>query len=232
MRESDPVGLGDDQVETVESLETLESGDGYRIALWNRTRDEIVGNSESVEVGDGAESFSVSVRSFFQVNRFRCFDLQREVERRAREIAGESALDAYSGVGFFSSGLARAGYRVTSVESSRFSVADARRNRERLDRPENVRIVGARLEDYLAGSDEAFDVVLADPPRAGLGRSAAELAARARRALLYVSCDPASLARDLRAMLPLGFEVAAASLEDFFPLTHRVEAMIDLRRIP
>ena len=72
---------------------------------------------------------------------------------------------------------------------------------------------------------------MADPPRSGLGlKLSAELAARAGRRLIYVSCDPATLARDLPAILQQGFSVTATRLYDLFAFTHRVEAMVVLDR--
>jgi 23S rRNA (uracil1939-C5)-methyltransferase len=223
--------LGEEIVETIESIETVETGPGHELALWNRTRDAAIGENSSVGIRVGSAEFSVAARSFFQVNRFRIAELSREVGRRALEAGGSSALDAYSGVGFFTRCLAEGGYRVTAVEASASSVADAERNRCRLSRPGDVRNVGSSVEAFLADSPERFDCVVADPPRAGLGDLAVELARRARGAFLYISCDPASLARDLRAILPLGFVLESALLEDFFPLTHRVEAFVSLRRV-
>ena len=222
-----------DRVETVESVETVGTGSDHEIALWNRTRAaaiESMGSRPSVEIRWNAGAFSVSARSFFQVNRFRFPHLSLEVEQLAQRAGGGSALDAYSGVGFFSHSLAKAGYDVTAVESSSSSLADAQRNRLRSCRPEAIRIVGSGIGEFLTGSSESYDLVIADPPRAGLAGRAAELARRARTSFLYVSCDPASLARDLRIVLSLGFEIESALLEDFFPLTHRVEALVSLRR--
>jgi len=216
--------------DTIESIETVETGSGHALALWNRTRGAGIGGTGSVEIQWGTAALSVSARSFFQVNRFRFPALLSEVERRARAAGGGSALDAYAGGGFFSRALAASGYRVTAVESSSAALADAETNRRRLSRPEEVRVVASSVESFLESSQETYDLVLADPPRSGLGRCAADLAGRARAAFLYVSCDPASLARDLRAILPLGFEVSSALLEDFFPLTHRIEALVELRR--
>ena len=215
--------------ETIESVETVAIDGRHEIAFWNRTRGQPVGDRRSVEVCVDDAAFTVSARSFFQVNRFRSFAVLRDVEALARRIGGAS-LDAYSGVGFFTHALASAGCSVTAVEASASSRADAEKNRERLARPDDVRIVDASVERFLEATPETFDLVLADPPRSGLGRSAPDLAGRARHTLLYVSCDPASLARDLRTILPLGFEIENAVLEDFFPLTHRVEALVTLRR--
>ena len=76
------------------------------------------------------------------------------------------------------------------------------------------------------------DVVVADPPRAGLGATLAKaLASRTRRRFVYVSCDPATLARDLGILIASGFEIRSARLFDLFALTHRVEAVVCLDRI-
>lgn len=225
-------GAADDLVETIDSVETVETGAGHEIALWNRTREEPVGPNRAVEIRSASASFSVSPRSFFQVNRFRFPHLFEEVRDRARALGGATALDAYSGVGFFTRALADAGFRVTAVEGSAESVALARENLLRHADPAAAEIVASSVESFLERSPDSFDLVLADPPRAGLSGHAAEIARRARSAIFYVSCDPASLARDLRIILALGFVVESAHLEDFFPLTHRVEAFVSLRRSP
>ena len=222
----------DDLVETIDTVETVETGPGYRIALWNRTREVPVGPNRAVEIRSAPASFSVSPRAFFQVNRFRFPRLFEEVRDRARALGGATALDAYSGVGFFTRALSDAGFRVTAVEGSGESVALARENRLRHADPEASEIVASSVGSFLERSPESFDLVVADPPRAGLSDLAGEIARRARTAIFYVSCDPASLARDLRTILALGFEVESAQLEDFFPLTHRVEAFVSLRRSP
>jgi len=75
-----------------------------------------------------------------------------------------------------------------------------------------------------------FDLVVADPPRAGLGPAARGLARLAVRRFIYVSCEPATLARDLSAILVEGFRIESARLYDLFALTHRVEAAVSLVR--
>ncbi|HEY4231781.1 MAG TPA: class I SAM-dependent RNA methyltransferase, partial [Thermoanaerobaculia bacterium] len=89
----------------------------------------------------------------------------------------------------------------------------------------------ATIVDFLRADDREFDVVVADPPRAGLGAGLAEeLARRARRLFLYVSCDPATLARDLVALRGTGLEIVRTRLYDLFAFTHRVEALVALER--
>ena len=83
---------------------------------------------------------------------------------------------------------------------------------------------------FLSSSPKRFDLVVADPPRTGLARLAVPLGERARRRFVYVSCDPATLARDLAELSGVGFRVADARLYDLFPLTHRVESVVTLLR--
>jgi tRNA/tmRNA/rRNA uracil-C5-methylase (TrmA/RlmC/RlmD family) len=93
-----------------------------------------------------------------------------------------------------------------------------------------VPVEGA-LEDFLSRDGRRFACVVADPPRAGLGRDLArELARRTDRTFVYVSCDPATLARDLPAILEVGFAIRTAALFDLFAFTHRVEALVSLER--
>ena len=89
----------------------------------------------------------------------------------------------------------------------------------------------ASIARFLEEDDGRFACVVADPPRAGLGpQLARDLAQRAESLFLYVSCDPATLARDLPAILSEGFRIRHAKLYDLFAFTHRVEALVALER--
>lgn len=177
----------------------------------------------------GGRRFLVSVDTFFQGNRHLAGRLSSDVAEATR---GEpaAALDAFGGVGLFAAALLDAGHDVVSVEGSPAAARDAAKTR--LDWPDadRWRIVPSSVAGFLSSSSRRFDVVVADPPRAGLGRIALPLAERARYRLVYVSCDPATLARDLSALVGEGFEIADARLYDLFPLTHRVEAVVTLLR--
>jgi len=177
----------------------------------------------------GGRMFLVSVETFFQGNRHLAADLLRYVGRASGSAVGE-ALDAFGGVGFFAATLLDAGHSVTSVEGSPSAARDAARTRPGWADSDRWRIVPSSVAGYLAGFPRRFDVVVADPPRAGLARLARPLAQRARRRLVYVSCEPTTLARDLPEILSEGFAVLDARLYDLFPLTHRVEAVITLAR--
>jgi tRNA/tmRNA/rRNA uracil-C5-methylase (TrmA/RlmC/RlmD family) len=176
----------------------------------------------------GGRPFLVSVDSFFQGNRHLAATLQADVGRAAGPRPGD-ALDAFGGVGFFAAALLDAGHSVTSVEGSPTATRDAAKTRQRWEDADRWRIVPSSVGGFLSSSSRRFDVVVVDPPRAGLARLALPIGERARRRLVYVSCDPATLARDLASLLSV-FEVADARLYDLFPLTHRVESVVTLVR--
>lgn len=188
--------------------------------------------SRSLDLAVGGRAFDVSVDSFFQGNRFLVPELFADVAAAAAAGAepGE-ALDAFGGVGLFAGALAASGHRVLSVEGDTEAVADARRTKERWPDGDRWEIEAASIGRFLEEDDRRFACVVADPPRAGLGAELArDLARRSRALLLYVSCDPATLARDLPAILSEGFRIRHAKLYDLFAFTHRVEALVALER--
>lgn len=179
----------------------------------------------------GGRRYAVSVDAFFQGNRDLVGRLWADVESEAARSTPGDALDAFGGAGLFAGALLSAGHRVTSVEVDAEAVEDARATRR--DWPDGNRWepIPSALADFLRADDRAFDAVVADPPRAGLGTElASALARRTRRCLLYVSCDPATLARDLPAIRAEGLEIRETRLYDLFAFTHRVEALVVLER--
>lgn len=214
----------------IETLETTETGAEHALALADEAGSPVADSARAIDVSVGSRKFRVSVGSFFQVNRHRAAALFGLVRDLAASAGARTALDAYAGAGLLSQALIESGARVTAVEAAPSSASDARINRTRFGTEERLDLVAARVEDYLRGDPAPFDVVVADPPREGLRATAAALARLARRQLIYVSCEPASLARDLKTLLSGGFRIEDARLEDFFPLTHRVEAVVALRR--
>ena len=153
---------------------------------------------------------------------------------------GEKVMDLYSGVGLFTRFLADAvgpEGRVVAVEGDRTACGHAREN---LAGCRGVRIECGSVDRVLASSyDEPFDLVVLDPPREGARRKVVEqIVDRAPRAVAYVACDPAALARDLATFSDLGYSLGALRAFDLFPMTHHVECVAllekagpDLRRI-
>jgi 23S rRNA (uracil1939-C5)-methyltransferase len=170
------------------------------------------------------DSYRVSPGAFFQTNRHMTATL---VELATRNSSGKLAFDLYAGVGLFSLPLARSFERVIAVEAAPVSAADLRRNAG-----ERITVENQTTESFLRQpARHAPDYVVVDPPRAGLGeRIARQLAARAVPQLTYVSCDPATLARDLRILLASGYRVDAIHLVDLFPQTFHIEAVVHLSR--
>jgi 23S rRNA (uracil1939-C5)-methyltransferase len=169
--------------------------------------------------------YQVSAGSFFQVNRFLIDDLVSVV---TGEASGELALDLYAGVGLFSAALAQNFHHILGVEASHTAHGDFLQNV-----PANVKAAGARTEDYLRNRlvRKRPDLVVLDPPRTGAGktviRSLVELGAPLVR---YVSCDPATLARDVAPLLAAGYHIAEAYLFDLFPETFHIESVMLLSR--
>jgi len=169
--------------------------------------------------------FRVSSNSFFQVNRFLADQL---VEAALDGAEGETALDLYAGVGLFSLALARRFRRVNAVEAGGGAVRDLRFNAERAALT-GVKAQQTTAEAALEKLQRAPDFVLADPPRAGLGKAMVQRLAELKpRRLAIVACDPATLARDLAALTASGYRITAMTLVDLFPQTFHLETVVRL----
>jgi len=174
-------------------------------------------------------TFRVSAGSFFQVNADQTPTLLQQALAAAAIRPGERALDGYSGVGLFSLFLAEGAQLVWAIESAPSAVADARANAE-THGAETITILEGQIErviDRLVRTGERIDVALIDPPRAGCDprvlRAIQELAPRA---LVYVSCDPATLARDLRLFCDTGaYRLAWVQPVDMFPGAAHIECV-------
>ncbi len=170
-------------------------------------------------------SYRVSAGAFFQVNRHLTDQL---VSLVTAGRSGRTALDLYAGVGFFSSVLSREFERVIAVESSPISYADLQYNV-----PANVKAVRSMSEQYLKNVSGKLqpDLVVVDPPRSGLGDSVIHsLVNLGAPRMTYVSCDPATLSRDLGGLLKAGYRVEQAHLVDLFPQTYHLESVFHLVR--
>jgi len=168
------------------------------------------------------QEYKVRAGSFFQVNRFQIDELVRIV---TENVSGKVALDLYAGVGLFSVVLARSFGQVIAVEASQPSVADLRDNA-----PREVKAVSATADEFLRhASTLRPDLVVADPPRAGLGKGVVGALARlGPPQITYVSCDPSTLARDLQIFMGLGYRIVGAHLVDLFPQTFHIESVFHL----
>ena len=196
-----------------------------------------VGNSHLIYKTERA-AYRVSAGSFFQTNRHLTDELVGIVTARQ---SGEVALDLYAGVGLFSTALARDIRHVVSVEMSQTSSADLSYNQA-----SNGEVIQATTEQYLARGENSErvgkgavlphnihkpDLAVVDPPRSGLGERVARiLATLGAPRVVYVSCDPATLARDLVILLGAGYRIEQVHLVDLFPQTYHLESVVHLTR--
>ncbi|MFF0308264.1 class I SAM-dependent RNA methyltransferase [Streptosporangium sp. NPDC004379] len=194
-----------------------------------RTR-AVHGRGHVVErVGD--RDFQVTGSGFWQIHPGAAAALRDAVMEFAAPRPGESALDLYCGVGLFAAALAEAVGEegaVFGVESDAAAVRDAQRNLRDLSQ---ARFARGRVEDALDRFGiESADVVVVDPPRAGLGRDVVRrVAGLDASRVVYVSCDPATLARDLAWFADHHYTLADLRAFDAFPMTHHVECVAILK---
>lgn len=207
-------------------IHAVESGRGLAPWFYEWCGESIAGATRAAVVCEAAgRSFRVSPRSFFQVNRFLT---GRLVETAIAGAEGETALDLYAGVGLFSLPLAERFRKVVAVESGSSAVADLDCNASAAGAA--VEIHRGSCESVLDTLDARPDFVLADPPRSGLNRFVVRHLLRMRPPrLAIVSCDPATLARDLAALAAGGFRLERLTLIDLFPQTAHLETVAHLR---
>jgi tRNA/tmRNA/rRNA uracil-C5-methylase (TrmA/RlmC/RlmD family) len=169
--------------------------------------------------------FSISPDSFWQSHTQAPLTLLSVVMEMSALRLGDHFYDLYSGVGLFASGalsLVGAGGRITMIEESGSSVTDARRNFASYER---VEVIEGKVERELSKFVRA-DVVVLDPPRAGAGeRVIKAISALNPRTIVYVACDPASLARDAAILQARGYELDAIRAFDLFPMTQHIESV-------
>ena len=172
--------------------------------------------------------YQVSSPAFFQVNSRQAERLIELVVARARAVQPRLVADAYSGVGTFAVALAQVVPDVVTIEASSAAGDDAEVN---LAPYENVRRITGTVEDELPQLDPQPDVVIVDPPRVGLDASIIETIVDSDvRRVVYVSCDPATLARDLRRFVDGGFTIDEMQPIDMFPHTQHIECITTLDR--
>ena len=200
------------------------------ITVWGRDYIE-----ERLHTGGGSLLFHVSARSFFQVNPMQAERLYQVVARYAVVDDNAKVLDAYCGTGSIALYLAQAGAAaVWGVEEETAAVHDAQINAQ-LNNVSNVRFYAGKVEEIVAElvrKGNAPNVVVVDPPRSGCDAEflATACSWQAER-WVYVSCNPATLARDMRIIMDNGYNVVEAQPVDMFPHTAHVECVVLMERV-
>jgi 23S rRNA (uracil1939-C5)-methyltransferase len=189
-------------------------------------RQETIWGSGGLTYRVGEFHFRVGHGVFFQTNRFLHAAMIQAV---LQDLEGNRALDLYAGVGFFALPLARRFERVAAVEADDAAARDL---------AANVGVVGGRArafhkpaEKFLPVTSHNWEVVVVDPPRSGLAPAVVEQLRRVRpQRLVYVSCDPTTLARDLARLTPDPYRIRSVELVDQFPQTFHIESVVHLEQ--
>lgn len=211
---------GEFWAETVE-IETATNGEAVSVYS-----SELVEPTNDIFFEANGERYFYNAESFFQGNPFL---IEALVTAAIENAEGETALDLFCGVGLFTLPLARKFKQVYGVEGSTKSIEFARRNAEHA-RLSNVEFFDESVGEWLQdNSDKSPDFVLLDPPRAGAEKETIESLLRIKpKEISYVSCDPATLARDLRKLTE-SYSIESIIVLDLFPQTHHVETVVRLK---
>ncbi len=182
----------------------------------------LMGNAYLTEHVAGRE-YRISAGSFFQVNTAGAEALVALVRDYLTPSNDDTLLDLYCGVGLFGLSLADQVGRVIGVEADPSAAADFQYHAQELD---HVELVEGKAKDVLPRLGEPVDLVVLDPPRSGAGKQVvSEIARLGPRQIVYVSCDPATLARDARHLAECGYPLLVVQPIDLFPQTYHVESV-------
>ena len=209
-----------------EMLENLKFvGSIVEIYAKNKNFDLIYRKKQFVDkIGD--LSFIISPKSFFQVNKYNTSLLYDTAKQMMNAEANDRILDLYCGIGTTTMYIGN-GNNTIGVEVIKDAVKDANENKK-LNNLENIQFIEEKSENVVGKlTQEHFDVILVDPPRKGMDEKVVDAIIKSTaKKLVYISCDPATLARDLKALTENGFEVRDVKLVDMFAKTMHVEAAI------
>lgn len=208
--EIEPLPPGGCRIAHPDAMTTTEPSDGAHQAA---------DSSDIVEHAAGRD-WHLAADGFWQVHPGAADTLVRAVLAGLQPEPGERAFDLYCGVGLFAGALTDAGVRAWGVEWSKQAITYARRNV-----PE-ARFTAGKVERVIRTLPKRTDLVVLDPPRTGAGKDVIDaVLARRPRAIAYVACDPAALARDLRRAGTGGYRPTSIRGFDLFPMTHHLEAV-------
>jgi tRNA/tmRNA/rRNA uracil-C5-methylase (TrmA/RlmC/RlmD family) len=206
------------------------SGETAAVTVPLPSRDSTIPHvTEQVDTGDWSAVFRLSARGFWQVHPQAAATFVAHVRQELAPQPGERALDLYAGVGLFALALADAvgpAGAVLAIESDAQAIVDAKSNLRLRPEIELRRGKVDRVLKPLVRQGIRTDLVVLDPPRTGAGKSVIkDIAALAPRAIAYVACDPAALARDVAYAKAAGYGIRSVHAFDAYPMTHHVECI-------
>ena len=206
---------------------------GHRVEpLFPHCRDYSLFRTFGLPDGAGRFIFGWGVDCFSQINDAQNERLMHLVAELMGDPRGMRVLDLYCGAGNFSLPLAVQGARGLGIEQNSSAIGWARRNSTG-NGIKGWEFIVADVEKALADLSlrgELFDTVLLDPPRRGMGRASELLPGLANRNIIYISCDPATMARDLKILQSKGMRLVSLTPADMFPQTHHIESVALLKK--
>ena len=181
----------------------------------------VLGGDDHIVIEVLGQPFWISAASFFQVNTPMAEKMVAHLLEKLDLDSHDTLVDAYCGVGLFSTFLAAKVARLIGIEVNSDACEDFVIN---LDKFENVELYESPVEDALSALDASVDILVADPPRSGLGRRTLEgIKTLNPRVIANISCDPATLGRDARFLTEMGYHLRQITPFDLFPQTYHIE---------
>ena len=226
--------------ELIKRLKTVEGFKTLVLSVNTKAGNAVLGDEFITLYGDGyitdtlcGLTFRLSPRSFYQINHHQAQRLYEAAITQAEITKADTVLDLYCGVGTITLAMAKAAGRVIGVEVVEQAVQDARENaaRNNIENAEFICGDAGKAALELTKKGIKIQVAVVDPPRKGLNADTIEALCRfAPRKIVYVSCDPATLARDVAILKEKGYEVKNAQAADLFPRCAHVESVVCLKR--
>ena len=226
-------GLEDDMILGLESRQDLppEFSVDFPISVVYSSSPEnrtVLSGDEFVLMEVNGRTFKVSIGSFFQVNLPQAEAMVKQVLHLAGDLKDKVVLDGYCGVGLFSAFMAGQARQLIGIEFSQSACDDYAAN---LDEFANVELYIGQVEQILPGLAVQPEIVVIDPPRAGLDQRVIDAIAKIQpEKVIYVSCDPATLARDVKRFQVKGYSLQNATPFDQFPQTSHIETIALITR--
>ena len=197
------------------------------LLLSDKTPVTLVGSPHILEQLAGRK-YRISASSFFQVNTQQAGTLVSLVSAYLNPSPEDTIVDLYCGVGTLSLGLAARAKQLIGIESSEAAVVDAQSNALDVG---NTTFIHGLAEEVIPALDTAGPLVVVDPPRTGVDKAAlAALLGLEPRRIVYVSCDPATLSRDIKVLAESGYQLQEVQPVDMFPQTYHIECVALLVR--
>lgn len=191
--------------------------------------DKIISSKKQIISNIGNKNYYLSADSFFQVNKYTTELLYNEILDNVKELKPKNALDLYCGVGTIGIYISDYIKKIIGIDISKSNIEDAKEN-SKLNNTNNISFICNKVENEIDKFTSNIDLIIVDPPRSGLDKKTINNLERINpKNIIYVSCDPLTLARDINIMS--NYKMTKIKLFNMFPGTYHVESLVVLERI-